>query len=323
MTVQQSVPTGSSYAGVLRGFRSPDFRALARKATEQGWDLFVRGGGHVDCVSPQGTIVRLSATAHTAGPVLIPKRREFEKAGLVLSRFKRSKKHRTSHDEVSDMPKGVLLTREQLTEIAERRERGEKVKDIAAALGISDRAVSDHQPDYLKKPLTAVAQAANEGRRTVTDEQVEEIAEMRRAGMKIDDIAEKLGVSTATITKYQPDDTRRRSRYERSYGRSGPLVRIAPTPQVEAGEEADNETTESVTAIVARTNAEFGAYPIIRSLVVKQRRYAKMLQEAEALGDDDLQLVLMEKTKLSGIEAEAIRLWEATQTSANGNGNQH
>src|SRR5262245_8727700 len=71
-------------AALLRSFRSADFRHLTRAALRQGWEAYLRPGGHVDVVSPAGAIVQLSMTAHTGGPVLAPKRREFERAGLVL-----------------------------------------------------------------------------------------------------------------------------------------------------------------------------------------------------------------------------------------------
>lgn len=72
---------------VLRSFRSPDFRDLVRQALRQGWVPYQRPGGHLDVVNPaNGAIVQVSTTAHTGGPVLRPKRREFERAGLVVHR---------------------------------------------------------------------------------------------------------------------------------------------------------------------------------------------------------------------------------------------
>lgn len=88
---------GQSSHGVIRGFRSDAFKALAREAFHQGWDLFARPGGHIDAVSPSGAIVQMSLTAHTGGPVLDQKRREFERAGLDL----RSKVARRRDDRIA------------------------------------------------------------------------------------------------------------------------------------------------------------------------------------------------------------------------------
>lgn len=79
---------------VLRAFRSADFRDLARQALRQGWTAYVRQGGHVDVVNPAGVVVQLSATAHTAGPVLAGKRHEFERAGLTLGGHHRTRRYR-------------------------------------------------------------------------------------------------------------------------------------------------------------------------------------------------------------------------------------
>ena len=92
---------------VLRAFRSPDFRDLTRKALDQGWVAYLRAGGHVDVVSPAGTIVQLSTTAHTAGPVLRPKRHEFERAGLMLGGPHRS---RRANRGLTPIPEAATMT---------------------------------------------------------------------------------------------------------------------------------------------------------------------------------------------------------------------
>ena len=214
------------------------------------------------------------------------------------------------------MPKGQLLTEEQRTEIAERREKGEDLKDIAASMGISAKTASRHQPaEYRREPSAAVF-AARRAHAVVDSEMEAKIVELREQGLSGKEVAAQLGISESSVHHHSPERLRRASRYK-TIARSGPVERILPPAEAPA----DDEPTESVTAIVARVNQEFGEYPLIRGLVTKHNRYAKMLAEAEAIGDDDLTLVLMDKTKLTGLEAEALRLWEATQGNGGKNGN--
>lgn len=77
--------TTAQINSTLRGFRAPELRELARRAVQDGWDMYTRPGGHVDVVNPaNGAVVRLSSTGYAGPSQLKPKRHEFEVAGLDL-----------------------------------------------------------------------------------------------------------------------------------------------------------------------------------------------------------------------------------------------
>src|SRR5262245_5979209 len=81
---------------VLRAFRSGEYRHLARLAMAQGWDVYVKGGGHVAAVNPRnGAQVLMSETAYASGGALAAKRQEFLRGGLDLrSKSERRRAHR-------------------------------------------------------------------------------------------------------------------------------------------------------------------------------------------------------------------------------------
>lgn len=90
--------TAQQINSTLRGFRAPEMRDLARRAVQDGWDLYTRPGGHVDVVNPaNGAVVRLSSTGYAGPSQLKPKRHEFEVAGLDL----RSKAERRRADRLT------------------------------------------------------------------------------------------------------------------------------------------------------------------------------------------------------------------------------
>jgi DNA-binding NarL/FixJ family response regulator len=282
----------------LRAFRSPDYRDLVAEAQSQGWDVYRTGSDHVAVVNPAtGARVILTTTGSTSsGHALGNVRAQLVRAGLDLRSKTERRLERRKHKEQA-MPKGQLLTEEQRTEIVTLRREGVPVKDIAERVGVSTKAVTVHTPDDL------IHHPKGADRMQVTPEQMAKIAELRRAGKTVDEVAEVIGFSSATVSKYQPEELKKPSRY-----RSGPVVVVNPAPEKPAQDE--------------RTTEQTGAYPVIRNLVIKQRRYAKMLAEAEAMGDDDIQLMLLEKTKLNPLEAEAIRLYDAFQSeSLNGSAN--
>jgi len=75
---------------VLRAFRAPEYRDLARMALDQGWDVTHLRGRHVRATNPTtGARVDLSATAYTTHGNLAAKRREFAQAGLDLESRRR------------------------------------------------------------------------------------------------------------------------------------------------------------------------------------------------------------------------------------------
>lgn len=81
--------------GVLRSFRTDEFRELARRAVAQGWTAYQRGNGHVALVAPTGAQVTLSATAYTGHGLVESKRLELARAGLDLrSKAERRRAHR-------------------------------------------------------------------------------------------------------------------------------------------------------------------------------------------------------------------------------------
>ena len=303
-----------------RVFRSPDYRDLVERAIEQGFDVYRTGSDHIAVVNPlTGQRVTMSTSGSTrSGHALGNVRAALMRAGLDLRSKAERRRDRKQHKEATAMPKGSLLTDDQRAEIAERRERGETIVHVAEVMGLSTKTVGNHQPEHLKQPpseaLLASVHARSGG---VTPEMEARMVELKEAGKKNVEIAQELGISDTSVWKHLPDKYKKPSRYK-TVARSGPVERVKPT--VEAPAEGP---TESVVDIVKRVNQEFGDYPLIRQLVAKQTRYSKMLTEAEAIGDDDLQLLLLDKTKMSGLEAEAVRLWQATQTHDNGNGSKH
>ena len=126
-------------------------------------------------------------------------------------------------------------------------------------------------------------------------------------------IAAEVGVSNWTVGQY-----RRKFAQELA-----PNVRAAQALNqiAAAGVPLDDEAEESIAAFVLQTTQDFTTYPLITDLIGRQKRYQSMLGEAERMGDEDLQIMLLSKLELSGLEKEIVAFWAQTHgDKANGNG---
>ena len=89
----------------------------------------------------------------------------------------------------------------------------------------------------------------------------------------------------------------------------------ALAPNIRAAEELATLATGTSVADEIRAHKTEPEYPVIRTLVDRQNHYASMLAEAERMGDEDLQIVLLEKTKLSPLEEDILRYWRRHHSS--------
>lgn len=327
----------STPARVLtRAIRSDALRTLTQGALDAGFDGYFSGSGHLRLVNPEnGKSVWLSTTSNGAARAYKNTRAALKRAGY--------------NPEEHDMPKGQRLTPNQIEQIGVMREAGIRLVDIAARLDISTKAAGDNSPaeyqaggpkhglmigpiaarqnlkafDAAQKKEARAAVAVMERPAEVSSTGGYRVAGKTPPGMRMRpeqfellrtllaeggtnlEIAAKVGVSNWTVGQY-----RRKLREEEL----APNVRAAQALNEIAAE-------PSIVDVVLQTTQDFTTYPLITDLIGRQRRYQSMLGEAERMGDEDLQIMLLSKLELSGLEKEIVAFWAQTHgDQTNGNG---
>ena len=214
------------------------------------------------------------------------------------------------------MPKGQLTTPEQVEAIQAGRRAGEPVTQIAARLGVSTKTVTMYTPPEL------LPKAKPGSLRDRTGTSWKPVAPGRKP--RVDGYRP----SPISVRKATPDELEH-------FGR--PVMTANPEPDretIEVGDrlvafkEPSDELRDAepmnigdvVRKVAAEQAAEAAVFPMIRSLVNRQRKYAQLLKLAEQSGDEDIQLMVMDKMKMTALEQEAVALWELSQPTQGRNG---
>jgi len=122
------------------------------------------------------------------------------------------------------------------------------------------------------------------------------MADLIRQDVPTKVIAEKLHVSTVTVSRWK----RTRSNWD-----SG-LPEATTHPEFVSPLRSRSQTAEEA---VIQVYVESKDFPEIKALINRQQRYRTMAQEAERLGDEELQLLLLTRQDLSPLEREILRYW--------------
>jgi len=128
------------------------------------------------------------------------------------------------------------------------------------------------------------------------------MAEYIRQGMATKVIAEKLHVSTVTVSRWK--------RTQHTWDDALPVASTHP----EFVSPLRQQTAEEA---VIQVYVESTDFPEIKALIARQQRYRTMAQEAERLGDDELHLLLLTRMDTSPLEKEILRYWAEQHSKDN------
>lgn len=201
------------------------------------------------------------------------------------------------HDHDNDVVTNVGPDQQdQAHELA--REHARKVADQVAEREATVAATTD--------PLVATTPSGQTyikgtmiGKQT-PPEVIAKIAEMADAGANNNDIARATGLSTWTVSKYRVMHRNEPAR---------PTVEVGSRLVAYAEPTVEQRIEQPMTAADVEL-AE--TYPLIRALIDRQRTFGELLELAERTGDDDVQLLILQKMELTGVLREAVDLWNAT-----------
>jgi len=129
------------------------------------------------------------------------------------------------------------------------------------------------------------------------------MTQMIKEGHSNKEIANKVHVSTTTVARWK--------RTQHTWDDALPL---ASTHQVPIVSPLRQQTAEEA---VIQVYVESTDYPEIKALITRQQRYRVMAQEAERLGDDELQLLLLTRMDTSPLEKEILRYWAEQHSKDN------
>lgn len=350
----------SQARALVRSIRSDKIRDLTEKAIEAGFDAYYSGSGHLRLVNPEnGASVWLSTTSNGAARAFKNTRAALKRAGLDLEEHTMPKGQRLTPAQIDQirvmrdaglrvvdiadrlgvstkavgdnspaeyMPGGVkyhmvigpiaaqknieAFDAQQTTQTIAESEQvdGWAENDTATtAVGVMDRPASTTGPRVAGKTPPGMK---------MRPEQYEMLRALLAEGGTNLAIAAKVGVSNWTVGQY-----RRKFAEETKPDRPTTEVSDRLVSYSEPTDEQRAAQPMNAADVAFQVTREYTLYPTIRGLVDRQRSLAQLLKLAEASRDDDVQLLVMQKMELTGLEKEAVDLWHATHgQQANGNG---
>ena len=338
---------------ITRSMRNDQLRDLALGAVDAGFDGYIAGSGHLRLVNPTtGASVWLSLTSNGLGRVYKNARAAFKRAGFDPDkehdmpkgqRVSPAQQEQIRTMRIAGLPTGEIAERVGVSGKAVRTYSPAEYRRGGALFQIAGAARGPAAVEAFDSS-TAVAVMDKPEAAPVADFPVVQTISVPGNGLEkaggrfklrgpqdvvnvdgyLVTIGERVDGNWVAKTPDLSKMSRRRQWMDQN-GRERLLARVqadlAKDPPQLPGQ-ATEPAELPIAELVKSTTADFTSFPLIADLFGKQRRYRAMLTEAESLGDEDLQLVLMSKIELKPLEKEIIAYWEQThRQQANGRNN--